>query len=169
MRHAYLAALHDSGSATPRTGWAPRFFTLWQGNEMVAACPLYLKSHSYGEYVFDWAWARAYEEHGLPYYPKAVVAVPFTPVPGTRLLARDANARALLVQAMRQWCASEGISSLHVLFASDDDLQACTAQGLMQRRFASINDMPIKESERKFFWPLGTRPADHPGLSDLGL
>ena len=133
MRHAYLAALHDSGSATPRTGWAPRFFTLWQGNEMVAACPLYLKSHSYGEYVFDWAWARAYEEHGLPYYPKAVVAVPFTPVPGTRLLARDANARALLVQAMRQWCASEGISSLHVLFASDDDLQACTAQGLMQR------------------------------------
>ena len=133
MRHAYLAALHDSGSATPRTGWAPRFFTLWQGNEMVAACPLYLKSHSYGEYVFDWAWARAYEEHGLPYYPKAVVAVPFTPVPGTRLLARDADARALLVQAMRQWCASEGISSLHVLFASDDDLQACTAQGLMQR------------------------------------
>lgn len=133
MRHAYLAALHDSGSATPRTGWAPRFFTLWQGDELVAACPLYLKGHSYGEYVFDWAWARAYEEHGLPYYPKAVVAVPFTPVPGARLLARDAGARALLVRAMRQWCEAENISSLHVLFASDGDLQACAAQGLMQR------------------------------------
>ena len=133
IRHAYLAALHDSGSAVPGTGWAPRFLLLWDGAELAAACPLYVKAHSYGEYVFDWAWARAYEEHGLPYYPKAVVAVPFTPVPGTRLLARDANARALLVQAMRQWCASEGISSLHMLFASDDDLQACTAQGLMQR------------------------------------
>jgi len=99
MRHEYLAALETSGSATPRTGWTPRFLTLWDAGVLVAACPLYLKTHSYGEYVFDWAWASAYEQHGVPYYPKALVAVPFTPVPGSRLLARDATARAQLVQA----------------------------------------------------------------------
>jgi len=133
MRHEYLAALHESSSATPRTGWAPRFMTLWEGGTLVAACPLYLKSHSYGEYVFDWAWASAYEQHGVPYYPKAVVAVPFTPVPGARLLARDGEARALMVQAVQQWCEQEGVSSAHVLFASDADVQACTRQQLMLR------------------------------------
>lgn len=81
MRHEYLAALHQSGSATPKTGWTPRFVTLWQGNTLAGACALYLKAHSYGEYVFDWAWANAYQQHGLNYYPKALVAVPFTPCP----------------------------------------------------------------------------------------
>lgn len=133
MRHEYLAALHASGSATPHTGWTPRFLTLWQGEELVAACPLYLKAHSYGEYVFDWAWAGAYEEHGLPYYPKAVVAVPFTPVPGTRLMARDAAMRAVLVERLKTWCEDAGVSSLHVLFASDEDISACAAAGLMLR------------------------------------
>ena len=66
MRHEYLAALETSGSATPRTGWTPRFLTLWDAGVLVAACPLYLKTHSYGEYVFDWAWASAYEQHGVP-------------------------------------------------------------------------------------------------------
>ena len=133
MRHEYLAALHHSGSALPRTGWTPRWFTLWQGDEVVAACALYLKSHSYGEYVFDWAWANAYEQHALRYYPKAVVAAPFTPVPGPRLLARSPAARQALVQAVAQWCASEGLSSLHLLFVSEDDLKACTDAGLMPR------------------------------------
>ena len=133
MRHEYLAALQDSGSATTQTGWAARFFTLWQGDVLVAACPLYLKNHSYGEYVFDWAWARAYEEHGLAYYPKAVVAVPFTPVPGTRLLARDAAARALLLQVLRDWCQAQGVSSLHLLFGSADDIRTCAQAGLMMR------------------------------------
>ncbi|MCC2633751.1 MAG: family N-acetyltransferase, partial [Ramlibacter sp.] len=76
MRHEYLDALHASGSATAKTGWDPHFITLWRGDELQAACPLYLKSHSYGEYVFDWAWANAYEQHGVRYYPKAVTAVP---------------------------------------------------------------------------------------------
>ena len=134
MRHEYLAALHESESAVPHTGWTPRFMTLWEGDLLVAACPLYLKSHSYGEYVFDWAWASAYEQHGVPYYPKAVVAVPFTPVPGTRLMARDAAARQGLVQALCQWCEDEGISSLHVLFASDDDVLTGAREGLMLRR-----------------------------------
>ena len=133
MRHEYLVALHKSGSATPRTGWLPRFMTLWNGDTLMAACPLYVKNHSYGEYVFDWAWANAYEQHRVPYYPKAVIAVPFTPVPGSRLLARDADARALLVRAVCQWCEDENISSLHVLFASDDDVHTSTQQDLMLR------------------------------------
>jgi predicted N-acyltransferase len=96
--------------------------TLWQGDELAAACPLYLKEHSYGEYVFDWAWANAYEQHGLAYYPKALVAVPFTPVPGSRLLARDAAAREALVRALVTWSRAEGLSSLHLLFAAEEDV-----------------------------------------------
>ncbi|WP_332776677.1 GNAT family N-acetyltransferase [Polaromonas sp.] len=133
MRYEYLAAMHQSGSATPETGWTPRFVTLWQGKTLAGACALYLKAHSYGEYVFDWAWANAYQQHGLDYYPKAVIAPPFTPVPGARLLARDAAARTLLVQALVAWCEEEKLSSLHLLFASDDDVAACEEAGLMLR------------------------------------
>ena len=133
VRHEYLCALHQSDSAAPHTGWAPRYISLWQGDELHAACPLYLKNHSYGEYVFDWAWASAYEQHGVPYYPKAVIAVPFTPVPGSRLLARDDAARALLVQAVCQWCEDENVSSVHILFASDDDVLTSAQQDLMLR------------------------------------
>ena len=133
MRHAYLAALHDSGSATAASGWTPRYFTLWRGRALMAACPLFLKDHSYGEYVFDWAWANAYHDHGLAYYPKGLVAVPFTPVPGTRLLARDAASRALLVEALVAWCGEEKLSSLHLLFGADEDIAACAQAGLMLR------------------------------------
>lgn len=133
MRHEYLAALHESDSAVRRSGWTPQFLTLWRGGELAAACPLYLKSHSYGEYVFDWAWANAYEEHGLRYYPKALTAVPFTPVPGPRLLARDATARAALVRAVLAWCRQKKVSSYHLLFASDEDVAACAEAGLMLR------------------------------------
>lgn len=132
-RHAYLRAMSESGSATPHTGWHLRILTLWQGNVLQAACALHLKDHSYGEYVFDWAWANAYAQHGLPYYPKALVAVPFTPVPGARLLAMDATARAALVGALLRWCEGEGLSSLHLLFVQPDDVAACEAQGLMLR------------------------------------
>lgn len=133
MRHEYLAALHDSQSAVPGTGWAPRLVTLWRDGTLHAACALYLKAHSYGEYVFDWAWANAYAQHGLAYYPKAVIAPPFTPVPGARLLARDAAARVALVRALVAWCQSEDLSSLHLLFCSDEDIEACTSAGLMLR------------------------------------
>lgn len=133
MRHEYLSALHESGSATPSSGWMPQFVTLWRGKQLQAACPLYIKDHSYGEYVFDWAWANAYEQHGLAYYPKAVVAVPFTPVPGTRLLARDAQSRTLLVQGLVALCKQEELSSLHLLFGADEDIAACTKAGLMLR------------------------------------
>ncbi len=133
LRHEYLHALHASRSATPETGWAPRFITMRQDGSLVAACALYLKAHSYGEYVFDHAWARAYAQHGLDYYPKALVAVPFTPVPGSRLLARSETDRLLLLQALIEWCKAEQLSSLHLLFCSIDDLQACEQAGLMLR------------------------------------
>ena len=133
MRHEYLAALELSGSATPDTGWTACFVVLEHQGVMVGACAVYLKTHSYGEYVFDHAWANAYHQHGLQYYPKALVAVPFTPVPGARLLARTAQDRAVLARALIQWCEAEKLSSLHTLFASADDVQACEAAGMMLR------------------------------------
>ena len=105
LRHAFLQALHASGSATDETGWSPRFLALWvpDGKEpgrdrLAAAMPLYAKSHSYGEYVFDWAWADAYRQHGIPYYPKWLAAIPFTPVRGARLLAEDELSRRVLLR-----------------------------------------------------------------------
>ncbi len=133
MQHAYLAALHTSGCATPRTGWSPRFVLLERHGQLAGACALYLKTHSHGEYVFDFGWANAYAQHGLAYYPKAVLAVPFTPVPGARLLARTAQERALLAQGLIAWCQEQGLSGLHCLFASQDDLLACQSAGMMQR------------------------------------
>lgn len=133
MQHAYLAALHSTGCATPRTGWSPRFVLLERQGKLVGACALYLKTHSHGEYVFDFAWANAYAQHGVAYYPKAVVAVPFTPVPGARLLTHTPQDRALLAQGLIAWCQAQGLSGLHCLFASADDLQACQRAGMMQR------------------------------------
>lgn len=133
MRHEYLCALEQSASAAPATGWGPCALTLWQGEELVAACALYAKSHSYGEYVFDWAWARAYEQHGLAYYPKGLVAVPFTPVPGSRLLARNQALREALVDALQQLARSQQLSSLHLLFGDEADLAACESRGWMLR------------------------------------
>ena len=133
VRHAYLSALHASGCASPDTGWTATFLTLWQGASLVAACPLYLKAHSYGEYVFDWAWADAHERHGIRYYPKALVAVPFTPVPGTRLMARDDESRQALLITLVNWCKEQGLSSLHILFARERDLAVAQELGLLLR------------------------------------
>jgi uncharacterized protein len=135
MRHEYLAAMQTSGSATPETGWDARFVALYaaDGQELLAACPLYFKTHSYGEYVFDWAWARAYQENGLRYYPKAVVAVPFTPVPGSRFLCKKGFSPAYLLPEALTFCEQENISSLHALFASDADQALATDAKLMLR------------------------------------
>lgn len=127
MRWEYLSAMQTSGSATVNTGWDLRIVTIWEGDILVAGCPLYIKPHSYGEYVFDHAWANAYAQHGLDYYPKAVVAVPFTPVPGSRLLAQDDASQALLILACRALCEEESVSSLHLLFTSKADQNACDA------------------------------------------
>ena len=134
MQHACLNALERSACVAPETGWTPAHVALWDGTHLLAACPLYFKTHSYGEYVFDWAWARAYQQHGLSYYPKALVAVPFTPVPGARLLARDDASRLALAQEVLALCQEVGVSSLHVLFASDADMRACAAAGWLSRQ-----------------------------------
>ncbi|HEV7914704.1 MAG TPA: GNAT family N-acetyltransferase [Albitalea sp.] len=133
MRHAYLTALHESGSASAATGWTPQFLVVERGDDLLAACPLYLKDHSYGEYVFDWAWADAYQRHGLAYYPKLLDAVPFTPVPGPRLMARDAGARTLLLRAIMQIARAAKLSSAHLLFLGDADRDAAAAAGWMMR------------------------------------
>ncbi len=135
MRHEYLAAMYSSGSAVANTGWDARFVAIYSpdGKELLATCPMYLKSHSYGEYVFDWAWARAYQENGLPYYPKATVAVPFTPVPGSRFLCRNGFSPLYLVREVLSFSEREGISSLHALFASDADQDIAKAEKLMLR------------------------------------
>ncbi|MEO7941516.1 MAG: GNAT family N-acetyltransferase [Burkholderiaceae bacterium] len=138
MLHEYLVAMHDSDSAIKETGWTPQFPTLWWQpptgpRELRGVCALYLKAHSYGEYVFDHAWANAYRQHGLRYYPKALVASPFSPVPGTRLLAQDAAARTALAHGLVQWCRQTGLSSLHVLFSSHADVLACQDAGMMLR------------------------------------
>ena len=133
LRHEYLSALHRSGSAVADTGWAPAWLTVEHQGALLGACALYLKAHSYGEYVFDWAWADAYARHGLAYYPKLLGAVPFTPVPGSRLLAVDDATRDLLLQALLGLARQQGLSSAHLLFVSDADRAACERAGWMLR------------------------------------
>jgi uncharacterized protein len=133
LSHAFLHALHESGCASAGTGWAPCHLALWRDNRLAAAMPLYLKSHSYGEYVFDWAWADAYQRHGLRYYPKLLNAVPFTPVTGPRLLATNEADRRALLDAALAFARESGVSSLHCLFPEADEVAAFEAAGLMLR------------------------------------
>ena len=130
----YLAAMQDSGSAVAGTGWAPRFVTVHRDGRLVAAAPAYLKSHSYGEYVFDWAWADAYQQHGLRYYPKLLVAVPFTPVPGTRLMATDEPARATLLAGLSAVAQREDASSIHLLFHDEAESSAIASKRWLVRQ-----------------------------------
>jgi Uncharacterized protein conserved in bacteria len=132
LSHAYFSALHDTGCAADETGWQPRFITAWQGSQLVGAMPLYAKAHSYGEYVFDWGWADAYRRHGRRYYPKLVAAVPFTPVPGARVLAADATTRRALV-ARALALLRQGYSSLHVLFVDEAQAREGSASGMLMR------------------------------------
>jgi predicted N-acyltransferase len=133
LSHAFLDSLHRSGCASPRTGWSPQYPTLWEGARLVAAAPLYVKSHSYGEYVFDWGWAEAYERHGIAYYPKLLCAVPFTPASGPRLLASSPAARQELARALLDLAGNTDVSSLHVLFPSDEDSAALRSAGFLER------------------------------------
>jgi len=138
MRHAYLSAMEESGSASAKTGWKLQLVTLrhalpMKSGHLAGAVVLYIKPHSYGEYVFDWAWADAYQRHGLNYYPKAVSAVPFTPVPGSRLLADSSQSHSALVSAMVELAQKEDWSSLHLLFLSNDDLQVTETAGWLSR------------------------------------
>jgi hypothetical protein len=133
LSFAFLHALHESGCAAPDTGWQPQYLTLWHGDALEAAFPLYVKSHSYGEYVFDWAWADAYRRNGLAYYPKLLSAIPFTPVSGSRLLARTSAARQQLIAALTALQQDNELSSTHVLFLPEDQAQALAEAGFMLR------------------------------------
>ena len=138
MRHAYLSAMEESGSASAQSGWQLQLVTLRHAmppklGQLAGAAVLYIKPHSYGEYVFDWAWADAYQRHGLNYYPKAVSAVPFTPVPGSRLLADSSQSQSALLSAMVELAQNEDWSSLHLLFLSNDDLQVTETAGWLSR------------------------------------
>jgi len=132
LSHAYFSALHETRCASEETGWQPRFLTAWERGTLIGAMPLYAKSHSYGEYVFDWGWADAYRRYGRRYYPKLVAAIPFTPVPGARLLAPDApTRRALLERALGD--LRHGYSSLHVLFVDETQAREGAAAGMLTR------------------------------------
>ena len=122
VAHAFLQGLEATGCLRPQWGWAPRHVTLWEGGQLVAAAPGYLKQNSHGEFVFDHAWAHAYARHGLDYFPKWLGAVPYSPVTGPRLLARDDTARRQLLEAIVEDARALGVSSAHVNFhASTED------------------------------------------------
>lgn len=139
LSHAFFTALHATGCASTATGWQPRFLTAWRNGTFAGAMPLYAKAHSYGEYVFDWAWADAYRRHGARYYPKLVAAIPFTPTPGARLLAKDdVTRRSLLRQALTlvrldDAHGARGYSSLHMLFPHATDTALGADAGMLIR------------------------------------
>jgi predicted N-acyltransferase len=133
LSYAFLNALHESGSASAKTGWQPQYLTLWQSDRLEAALPLYVKSHSYGEYVFDWAWADAYHRNGLDYYPKLLSAIPFTPVTGSRLLARNTTAETALLKALSALQKRGNVSSTHILYPPETQAQTLKEAGFMLR------------------------------------
>ncbi|HSE78179.1 MAG TPA: peptidogalycan biosysnthesis protein, partial [Alphaproteobacteria bacterium] len=139
LNHAFLDALEASGSATAEAGWLPQHVVAEDAEgRVVAVVPMYLKSHSYGEYVFDHGWAQAYERAGGRYYPKLQVAVPFTPVAGPRLLIRGDVERAAivpsLIEALARIAQRRRVSSLHVTFCTAGEAEAFRRAGWLVRR-----------------------------------
>jgi predicted N-acyltransferase len=132
----WLSALEDAGTVRPETGWLPQHLTLWRGERLVGACPLYVKGHSMGEFVFDQGWARAAEGAGMAYYPKLLVAVPFTPVTGARFLAAPDcgdDVVPLLAAAVEQVCADQDLSSVHVNFCLPGEAALLESRGWLRR------------------------------------
>ena len=164
LSHAFLATLEASGSACRDTGWLPLHAVVESGGRLLGCAPMYLKSHSYGEYVFDWGWANAYERAGGRYYPKLQVAVPFTPVPGPRLLLRPGagpEVRAARAEGLVGAAGQHGGSSLHVTFCQRPEWDALAGAGLLRRQgvqyhwhnrgYRSFDDFlgTLKSSKRK--------------------
>lgn len=133
LRHEFLHALHETDCACERKGWAPRYLIAREGKRFAGAMPLYVKTHSRGEYVFDWAWADAYDRHGLEYYPKLLCAVPFTPVMGPRILAESPAVEQALATQVIEVARESRASSLHCLFPSFEQTRLLAAQGMMVR------------------------------------
>ncbi|SDU03052.1 GNAT family N-acetyltransferase [Halopseudomonas salegens] len=134
LQHGFLQALESSGSVAAATGWQPAHCVVESTDgELLAALPLYAKQHSYGEYVFDWQWAEAWERAGRPYYPKLLSAVPFSPVQGPRLLGTDAAAQHLLLATLENCLQNDQVSSLHLLFNTGNENAQLEAAGWLQR------------------------------------
>ncbi len=137
LEWGWLASLEESGCVSAKSGWLPQHLTLWQGHELIAACPLYLKGHSQGEFVFDHGWADAAERGGIAYYPKMLVAVPFTPASGARFLTReDVDRKAaieMLAEALKRVCRDNGFSSVHVNFCLPEEVEVLGALGFERR------------------------------------
>jgi predicted N-acyltransferase len=133
----WLDMLEDTGCVGKETGWLPAHMSLWQRDELVAVAPSYVKTHSEGEFVFDWSWADAAERMGGRYYPKVVVAVPFTPATGDRVLVATAADRQdttrLMATAARSWCERLDASGVHVLFPGEDEARAWEGEGYLRR------------------------------------
>jgi uncharacterized protein len=138
LRHEFLAALEHSGSADAKSGWTPLHLSYRDGDgKLLAALPLYLKSHSYGEFVFDWAWADAYQRNGLSYYPKLVSSVPYSPVPGSRLLIaadqKHDEVASVMLEAAHAVAKEFDCSSIHCLFPVEQELPAWNQAGFLTR------------------------------------
>ena len=137
VRHEFLVAMERHGCVGEGSGWTPQHVLVYDDDDqLVGAAPMYLKFHSYGEYVFDWAWADAYSRHGLKYFPKLVVAVPFTPVTGPRLLstgAHQSDVRAGLIEATLEVARRAGVSTAHWLFSDETELEDYKSQELLHR------------------------------------
>ncbi len=135
LRWEFLHALEASGCTTSETGWQPLPVTVTDDHgTLIAAAPLYAKGHSYGEYVFDWAWADAYERAGFRYFPKLLIASPFSPIPGTRLLAASDTARDELLHGLEALLDATQCSSAHILFPDAKDLDSAQSKGWLTRQ-----------------------------------
>ena len=137
LRHAFLSALEESGSVRRELGWSPMPLVLRHAGVAIAAAPGYLKTNSHGEFVFDWAWADAYQRNGLAYYPKLLLAVPYSPIPGARLLVGDgpdaARRRQLIGQSLLALAQQTRLSSIHINFVSEADAAACACDPWLPR------------------------------------
>ncbi len=133
----WLASLEEAGTLTRESGWLPHPLVVRDRGRLIAACPLYLKGHSQGEFVFDWGWADAAERAGIRYYPKLLVGVPFTPVTGARFLVAPGEDRALwtrrISEALREFCITRELSSVHVNFCLQSELELLAASGFLPR------------------------------------
>ena len=134
LSHAFLSALEETGCVGAGTGWQPYSLLVRNTGKLVGAMPLYVKSHSYGEYVFDWAWANAYERSDMAYYPKLLCAIPFTPITGARLLSADIETKTLMLQVVIQQMEQHQLSSAHVLFPDDASAEVLKKAGWLERR-----------------------------------
>jgi len=137
LEYEYIDALESSGCIGPSTNWIPRYIVLYDRQKIIGSIVFFIKLDSYGEYIFDWEWARAYQRAGLRYYPKAVVAIPFTPTTGKRILVHPdydfENCASIMIDSLMEFCSVENMSSIHCLFLDEQEMDLLTSKGFMPR------------------------------------